>query len=81
MIIFLSYYPCILQANGLIDINNSDSKSRPYFFYHALPYGTQANCNPMNVIINGGYGILQIPDFIGENMGTGYFIESTLKDW
>lgn len=35
--------------------------SRPYYFYHALPYGSQANYNPLNVIINGGYGILQIP--------------------
>ena len=37
-----------------------------YFFYHALPYGTQANYNPMNVIINGGYGILQIPKYVDE---------------
>ncbi len=34
---------------------------RPYYFYHALPYGTQAIYNPLNVIINGGFGILQIP--------------------
>lgn len=37
-----------------------------YFFYRALPYGTQANYNPMNVIINGGYGILQIRDYADE---------------
>jgi len=34
---------------------------RPYYFYHALPYGTQSIYNPLNVIINGGFGILQIP--------------------
>jgi hypothetical protein len=37
--------------------------SRPHYFYHALPYGSQANYNPLNVIINGGYGILQIPSY------------------
>lgn len=36
---------------------------RPYFFYRALPYGTQAAYNPLNVVINGGYGILQIPGY------------------
>jgi hypothetical protein len=40
--------------------------ARPYYFYHALPYGTQANYNPLNVIINGGYGILQIRQYSGE---------------
>lgn len=37
--------------------------SAGYFFYHALPFGTQANHNPLNVIINGGYGILQMPKY------------------
>jgi hypothetical protein len=37
--------------------------STVYYFYHALPYGSQANYNPLNVIINGGYGILQIPTY------------------
>lgn len=40
--------------------------SRPYYFYHALPYGTQATYNPLNVIINGGYGILQIRQYSGD---------------
>jgi hypothetical protein len=34
-----------------------------FHFYHALPYGSQANYNPLNVIINGGYGVLQIPNY------------------
>jgi hypothetical protein len=38
----------------------SAQDSRPYYFYHALPYGSQATYNPLNVIINGGYGILQL---------------------
>jgi len=34
-----------------------------YYFYRALPYGSQANYDPLNVIINGGYGVLQIPNY------------------
>ncbi|UCD06187.1 MAG: hypothetical protein JSV98_02870 [candidate division WOR-3 bacterium] len=44
----------------------SAGDTNQYFFYRALPYGTQANYNPMNVIINGGYGILQIRDYTDE---------------
>jgi len=34
-----------------------------YYFYRGLPYGSQANYDPLNVIINGGYGVLQIPNY------------------
>jgi hypothetical protein len=44
----------------------SAQDSLPYYFYHALPYGSQATYNPLNVIINGGYGILQIPSYEDE---------------
>lgn len=35
--------------------------AQPYYFYKPLPYGSQATFNPLNVVINGSYGILQIP--------------------
>ncbi len=34
--------------------------STSYYFYKGYDYGTQANYNPGNVIINGGYGIWQV---------------------
>ena len=45
----------------------SPRNGRTYYFYHALPYGTQADYNPFNVIINGGYGILQIWQYSGDD--------------
>lgn len=33
------------------------------YFYRGLPYGSQANYGPLNVVINGGYGILQVPSY------------------
>lgn len=41
------------------------AEQRPYYFYRALPYGSQMTYNPLNVVINGGYGILQIPEYYG----------------
>lgn len=73
VLLFLTYFSRTLQASGLNDNHNSVSESRPHFFYHALPYGTQANYNPMNVIINGGYGILQIPNSIDDEYGREIF--------
>lgn len=32
----------------------------PYYFYHGLNYGSEALVQPLRLIINGGYGILQI---------------------
>ena len=32
----------------------------PYFFYHGRNYGSEALINPLRLIINGGYGIMQI---------------------
>lgn len=69
--------PLILLLFNFVSVGRTDneqsdattvarSDTTPYFFYHALPYGTQANYNPVNVIINGGYGILQIIDYDDE---------------
>jgi len=69
VLLFLIYFSCPLQASGPSDNNDGVGESYPYFFYHALPYGTQANYNPLNVIINGGYGILQIPQSISSEYG------------
>jgi hypothetical protein len=63
----------VMQASGLGDIQDGISESRPYFFYHALPYGTQVNYNPINVIINGGFGILQIPQSTSSEYGRDIF--------
>ncbi|MBU2593495.1 MAG: hypothetical protein KKG02_02980 [Candidatus Edwardsbacteria bacterium] len=43
--------------------SNSQAQDTTYYFYQALPYGSQANYDPFNVIINGGYGVLQIPNY------------------
>lgn len=43
----------------------ADSVPAVYFYQH-LPYGSQANFTPWNVIINGGYGILQIPYYTND---------------
>jgi hypothetical protein len=70
---------CVLQAYNSNDTDDNDA-SRPYFFYHALPYGTQANYNPFNVIINGGYGILQITDYIDDEYG-GKMFTYPYREW
>lgn len=67
-VLFLPFFACILHAGISSDKDIGIGDPRPYFFYHALPYGTQANYNPVNVIINGGYGILQI----GQSTSTEY---------
>ena len=59
------HMPCLLQLLPIlvVSIHTSNHGGRPHYFYHALPYGTQATYNPFNVIINGGYGILQIRQY------------------
>ena len=37
-----------------------------FFFYKGYHYGSQAGYNPGNVIINGGFGIWQVPSRYGE---------------
>jgi hypothetical protein len=54
--------------------------SLPYYFYHALPYGSQANYNPFNVIINGGYGILQVPYFYADEFDR-KIVDFEYYDW
>lgn len=43
--------------------SNCQAQDTTYYFYQALPYGSQANYDPLNVIVNGGYGILQVPNY------------------
>jgi hypothetical protein len=79
-LLFLTYFSCTLQASGLNGNHGNSSESRPYYFYHALSYGTQAIYNPMNVIINGGYGILQIPQSISTMYGRKIF-DYPYQEW
>jgi hypothetical protein len=34
--------------------------SRPYYFYHGLRYGSESLVHPVRLIVNGGFGILQL---------------------
>lgn len=36
------------------------ASEEPYYFYHPVPYGSEALFNPLTTIVNGGFGILQI---------------------
>ncbi|UCF69893.1 MAG: hypothetical protein JSW49_06750 [candidate division WOR-3 bacterium] len=65
MIILLSAAATVQADSDEIDRGTSATvdDTLGYYFYHALPYGSQLTYNPMNVIINGGYGILQIAGY------------------
>lgn len=45
----------ILCSSGFCQSNDSS-----FYFYHGKPYGSEAIFNPLTVILNGGFGILQI---------------------
>ncbi len=32
----------------------------PYYFYHGRDYGSESLIHPLRLVINGGYGIMQI---------------------
>jgi hypothetical protein len=57
----LIYYILIvyLLLGRLGAANAQDTAS--FFFYQGYPYGSQASYNPGSVVINGGYGIWQVP--------------------
>jgi len=38
----------------------TDTDEEPYYFYQGLNYGSEALLHPIRLIVNGGYGILQI---------------------
>jgi hypothetical protein len=40
--------------------DRSRSEEEPYYFYQGLNYGSEAMLHPIRLIVNGGYGILQI---------------------
>lgn len=42
------------------------------YFYRALPYGTQSLIHPLRLVLNGGYGILQLDNRSGDIFGIDY---------
>lgn len=49
------------DAAGIVTpIDAGGDDDAPYYFYHGRNYGSEALINPMRLIINGGYGIMQI---------------------
>ncbi len=48
--LFLALVPAWAQA----------AADQPFYFYHALPYGSERLVGPTRMIINGGFGILQM---------------------
>ncbi len=80
VLLLFAGFPCAMRSGILNNEYTGTTEIRPYFFYHALPYGTQANYNPMNVIVNGGYGILQIPQSISSEYGR-KFLDYPYIDW
>ncbi len=64
---FAPRFLLFLTIIGLVTASLTSADSIPTnYFYHDLPYGSQANFTPLNVIINGGYGILQIPYYTND---------------
>ncbi len=45
---------CAHAADG------ADAAEQPYYFYHARPYGSEGLVGPTRMIVNGGFGILQL---------------------
>jgi hypothetical protein len=39
------------------DAGDTRATEEPYFFYRALPYGSESLVHPLRIIINGGFGI------------------------
>ncbi len=79
--VFVPRFFLILPLIGLMAGPLVGADSIPtYYFYHDLPYGSQANFNPANVIINGGYGILQIP-YETDDKYTRKILDFPYDDW
>jgi hypothetical protein len=51
--------PFTISAVGLAQNNVG---SAPFLFYHGRHFGSEANFNPVSMILNSGYGILQYPN-------------------
>ena len=54
--LLLAFTPLYLMA----DEPAGDDGDQPYYFYHALPYGSESLVGPTRMITNGGFGILQM---------------------
>ncbi len=49
-----------LILGALLKVGGLQAQPGERFFYHALPYGSEATFNPLSTIVNGGYGNFQI---------------------
>lgn len=45
---------------GEVPDASTDDASERYYFYHGYDYGTDALIHPLRMVINGGYGIMQL---------------------
>jgi hypothetical protein len=53
----------LAAAPAAIDTLRAEARQpqvEPYYFYHRLGYGSDALIHPLAMVINGGYGILQL---------------------
>ena len=62
---FLLILACILVFNKIAlsqndSIQNDSIHEKPYYFYKGYNYGSQSEYNPLTLLLNGGYDILQL---------------------
>lgn len=50
----------LIAAPGVIRATDAPQEEEPSYFYHGLPYGSDAAFHPVSELINGAFGILQI---------------------
>jgi len=51
--------PLLLLAAAILTSPLTGQEKDPYLFYHGRDYGSEALLNPVSLMINGGFGILQ----------------------
>ncbi len=50
----------VVPAAGAPAPPDSAAAGEPYYFYHGLDYGSESLINPLQLTINGGFGIMQV---------------------
>jgi hypothetical protein len=59
------------EQDLVLPVGPSDDDG-PYYFYHGRNFGSEALINPLRLIINGGYGIMQIDNRDNRLSGVDY---------